>query len=161
MLPVIQTLTNRLDQENIRYCHWKSNEHVDAAVEGKTDLDVLVDRNEKVKLEQILGEVGFKYFEAIPCRRYVDIEDYLAIDQETGILVHFHLHYVLGLGEKQLKGYHLPWEELILSSRIYDNEHHIYIAEPHIEIILLMVRATLKTRTRDRLKSLLGKDYFK
>jgi thymidylate kinase len=163
MLPllVIQNLTNRLHQEDIRYCHWKSNEHVDAAVEGKTDLDVLVDRNEKVKLEQILGEVGFKYFEAIPCRRYVDIEDYLAIDQETGILVHFHLHYVLGLGEKQLKGYHLPWEELILSSRIYDDEHHIYIAEPHIEIILLMVRATLKTRTRDRLKSLLGSDYFK
>jgi len=40
MLPllVIQDLTDRLHRENIRYCHWKSNEHVDAAVQGKTDL---------------------------------------------------------------------------------------------------------------------------
>ncbi|HEY9622357.1 MAG TPA: hypothetical protein V6C78_18510 [Crinalium sp.] len=160
-LSVIQHLTQRLHQENIRYCHWKSNEHVDAAVEGKTDLDVLVDRNKKAELQQVLSEVGFKYFEAIPCRKYVDIEDYLALDRETGTLVHFHLHYVLELGEKQLKGYHLPWEELLLSTRLYDYEHEIYVANPNIEILLLMVRATLKVRLRDRLKRLTGHNYFK
>lgn len=160
-LQVVNQLTQRLEQENIRYCHWKSNEHVDAAVEGKTDLDILVDKAKQEKLEGVLPEIGFKYFEAIPCRRYRDIEDYLAIDQETGTLVHFHLHYQLELGEKQLKGYHLPWEKLILSSRIYDREHQIYIAEPNIEIILLIVRAALKVRNRDRLKSLFGYDCFK
>lgn len=102
-LQVVQILNNYLDQKNIRYCHWKSNEHVDAAVEGKTDLDVLVDENEKENLKQVLSEVGFKYFEAIPCRRYVDIDDYLAIDRETGILVHLHLHYRLELGKSILK----------------------------------------------------------
>jgi energy-coupling factor transporter ATP-binding protein EcfA2 len=160
-LCVVQHLANRLQQENICYCHWKSNEHLDAAVQGKTDLDVLVDRTEKTKLKQVLSEVGFKYFEAIPCRKYVDIDDYLAIDSETGTLVHLHLHYVLELGEKQLKGYDIPWDKLLLSSRIYNDEHHFYTAEPHIETILLIVRATLKTRTRDRLKSILGHDYFK
>ncbi|BAY88040.1 MULTISPECIES: hypothetical protein [unclassified Tolypothrix] len=160
-LQVVQILNNYLDQKNIRYCHWKSNEHVDAAVEGKTDLDVLVDENEKENLKQVLSEVGFKYFEAIPCRRYVDIDDYLAIDRETGILVHLHLHYRLELGEKHLKGYRLPWEELLLSTRIYDNENQIYIAEPNIETIILIVRAVLKVRTRDSFKAMLGKDYFK
>lgn len=160
-LLIVQQLTDRLHDAEIRYCHWKSNEHVDAAVLGKTDLDVLVDHTQKTPLRQILKEVGFKYFEAIPCRRYVDIDDYLAIDAATGTLVHLHLHYTLELGEKQLKGYHLPWEELILSSRLYDSEHHIYISEPNIEILLLIVRAALKVRTRDRLKTLLKHDYFK
>ena len=160
-LQIVNKLTEQLELENICYCHWKSNEHVDAAVQGKTDLDVLVDKAKKEQLEQVLPEIGFKYFEAIPCRRYRDIEDYLAIDEKTGALVHLHLHYQLELGEKQLKGYHLPWEELILSSRIYDREHKIYIAEPNIEIILLIVRAALKVRNRDRLKSWLGYDYFK
>lgn len=160
-LQIVNKLTKRLERENICYCHWKSNEHVDAAVEGKTDLDVLVDCAKQEQLERVLPEIGFKYFEAIPSRRYRDIEDYLAIDEETGTLVHLHLHYQLELGEKQLKGYHLPWEELILSSRIYDRQHQIYIAEPNIEIILLIVRAALKVRNRDRAKSLFGYDYFK
>lgn len=160
-LCVVQILANRLHQENIHYCHWKSNEHLDAAVQGKTDLDVLVDFTKKASLKRVLSEIGFKYFEAIPCRKYVDIDDYLAIDIETGTLVHLHLHYVLELGEKQLKGYDLPWAELLLSSRIYSDDYHFYTAEPHIETILLILRAALKVRTRDRLKSLVGYDYFK
>lgn len=160
-LLIVQTLTRLFQQAEIRYCHWKSNEHVDAAVEGKTDLDVLVDRSAKSRLPTLLSEIGFKYFEAIACRRYVDIDDYLAIDEDTGQLVHLHLHYTLELGEKQLKGYDVPWEELILSTRIYDQQHQIYTAEPNIEIILLMVRAALKVRSRDRIKHTLGKSYFK
>jgi len=159
-LQIVQTLDRILQQENIRYCHWKSNEHVDAAVEGKTDLDVLVDETEKEHLSRVLTQIGFKYFEAIPCRRYVDIDDYLVVDAETGALVHLHLHYRLELGEKHLKGYHLPWEDLILTSRLYDTPHNVYIAEPNIEMILLIVRVVLKVRMRDRLNALLGHDYF-
>lgn len=159
-LQIVSQLNSRLEQENIRYCHWKSNEHVDAAVEGKTDLDVLADRAEKVKLKQVLGEIGFKQFISVPFLQYIEIEDYVAMDEATGILVHLHLHYQLELGEKNLKGYHCPWEELLLSTRIYDQEHQIYIAEPNIEIIILVVRAALKVRNRDRLKSLVGADYF-
>lgn len=159
-LQIVSQLNSRLEQENIRYCHWKSNEHVDAAVEGKTDLDVLADRAEKVKLKQVLGEIGFKQFISVPFLQYIEIEDYVAMDEATGILVHLHLHYQLELGEKNLKGYHCPWEELLLSTRIYDQEHQIYIAEPNIELIILVVRAALKVRNRDRLKSLVGSDYF-
>ena len=159
-LKIVSQLNNCLDRENIRYCHWKSNEHVDAAVEGKTDLDVLADRAKKVKLKQVLGEIGFKQFISVPFLQYTEIEDYVAMDEDTGILVHLHLHYQLELGEKNLKGYHCPWEELLLSTRIYDREHQIYIAEPNIEIIILVVRAALKVRNRDRAKSLFGADYF-
>jgi thymidylate kinase len=159
-LEIVQKLTRRLDREKIRYCHWKSNEHVDAAVRGQTDLDVLADRAERVKLKQVLGEVGFKQFASVSALKYIDIEDYIAMDEETGTLVHFHLHYQLELGERYLKGYHLPWEELMLSTRIYDREYQIYVADPNLETILLVVRAGLKVRNRDRLTHFLGKNYF-
>lgn len=159
-LKIVSQLNNCLERENIRYCHWKSNEHVDAAVEGKTDLDVLADGAKKAKLKQALDEIGFKQFRSVSFLQYTEIEDYVAMDEATGILVHLHLHYQLELGEKNLKGYHCPWEELLLSTRIYDREHQIYVAEPNIEIIILLVRAALKVRNRDRLKSLVGADYF-
>ena len=91
-LQIVSKLNHRLEQENIRYCHWKSNEHVDAAVEGKTDLDVLADRAKKVKLKQVLGEIGFKQFVSVPFLQYVEIEDYVAMDENTGILVHLHFY---------------------------------------------------------------------
>ncbi|MEM8830719.1 MAG: hypothetical protein AAGE96_15365 [Cyanobacteria bacterium P01_G01_bin.19] len=159
-LKIVSQLNSCLEQENIRYCHWKSNEHVDAAVEGKTDLDVLADQAAKERLKQVLGEIGYKQFISVPFLQYTEIEDYVAMDEDTGTLVHLHLHYQLELGEKNLKGYHCPWEELLLSTRIYDQEHQIYIAEPNIEIIILLVRAALKVRNRDRAKSLVGADYF-
>ncbi len=157
-LQVIQKLNYLLEQKSIRYCHWKGNANVGASVEGRTSLDILVDENEKVHLQQILSAVGFKYFAAIPGRRYVDIDDYLAVDAETGILVYLHLYYRLELQEELWQSYRLPWEELLLSSRSYSDEHHIYVAEPHMATIILVVRAAVKVRTRDRLNNLVVKD---
>ncbi|MGB2923919.1 MAG: hypothetical protein WBB82_01300 [Limnothrix sp.] len=159
-LKIVNELNETLALQNIGYCHWKSNEHVDAAVQGKTDLDVLVDKAKQTELEAVLKTLDFKHFEAVPYRRYLNIEDYVTIDKETGVLVHLHLHYQLDLGEKQIKGYHFPWESLLLSSRIYDDEHQIYISEPNIEIILLIVRVTLKVRNRDHIQRFLGHNYF-
>jgi thymidylate kinase len=88
---------------------------------------------------------------APPARSYVGIEDYLAMDRATGKLVHLHLHYRLVVGEKFLKGYRLPWEERLLSTRRLDPETGIYVAAPELELIVLLVRAALKHRRRDAL----------
>ena len=32
-----------LADKDVRYVHWKSNEHLDAALRGETDLDLLID----------------------------------------------------------------------------------------------------------------------
>ena len=42
-LTTVARLAERLHGAGIRYCHWKSNEHLDASVAGLTDLDVLVE----------------------------------------------------------------------------------------------------------------------
>jgi thymidylate kinase len=143
----------RLTEEGVRYCHWKSNEHLDAALTGDTDLDLLVDHAAATTTVAVLGELGFKRFNAPPEISYVGVEDYLGLDHATGRLAHVHLHYRLVLGEKYLKGYRLPWEELLLSTRRLDPEWNTYVTDPNLELVLLVVRAAIKLRRRDRLTS--------
>ncbi|NIX78089.1 hypothetical protein [Microvirga terricola] len=151
-LPIVQNLFTRLHKADLAYCHWKSNEHLGAAVEGLTDLDVLVDQRRASDLQRILAESGFRRFAAPPLRAYPAVEDYLGFDDGTGHLVHLHLHYQLTLGQRHLKGYRVPWEHQVLARRILDPQYGIYVADPATELVLLLVRAALKQRIRDRLR---------
>ena len=160
-LKVIYDFINRLHAEHICYCHWKSNEHLTAAMDGDTDLDILVDRDKSSALRVILNEMGFKRFSGVPCRVYPGIEDYLSIDDDTGKLVHLHLHYQLTLGEKYLKGYCLPWTKIILSTRKFNEHQNIYVADPVYEMILFLIRLALKIRLRDRLKKKFRMPYLR
>jgi PST family polysaccharide transporter len=152
-LRVVRGLLARLHEADLAYCHWKSNEHLAAALDGLTDLDILVDRRRTADLQQILATCGFRRFAAPPLRAYPAVEDYLGFDHDSGRLVHLHLHYQLTLGQRHLKGYRLPWETRLLSTRILDPDHHAYVAGPAIELVLLLVRAALKLRARDRLRA--------
>ena len=149
---IIHELFSSFHNANIPYCHWKSNEHLSRSLIGLTDLDVLVDRQYNKTLYEILTQTGFKLFDAVPMRRYIGVDDYLAFDEDTGRLVHLHLHYQLVLGEMFLKSYRLPWEALLLTSRTWDPVHNTYVADPNVEMLLLIVRAALKLRLRDVLR---------
>ncbi|HEY7685126.1 MAG TPA: hypothetical protein VH833_03355 [Gemmatimonadales bacterium] len=159
-LGVLRRMFERFHADGIRYCHWKSNQHLQASMVGKTDVDILVDRRAIVPLTKILGETNFKRFVVKPGRGYPGIEDYVGFDTASGTLTHLHVHYQLTLGEKFLKGHRLPWEELFLSSRIRDTEHDIYIAEPNLELVVLIVRAVMKLRARDAVMETFGKPYI-
>jgi hypothetical protein len=159
-LQVLRTLFERLHEAGVRYCHWKSNEHLGPSMVGKTDVDILVDRRAIIPLTRILGESNFKRFVVKPGRGYPGIEDYVGFDAASGTLTHLHVHYQLTLGEKFLKGHRLPWEEQFLSSRILDERHGIYVADPHLELLVLVVRAVMKLRARDLLLEALGRPYL-
>jgi thymidylate kinase len=152
-LDLVSRLIRRLAQEQVRYCHWKSNEHLGAALAGATDLDLLVDHEAAALVTQLLVEVGFKRFTAPSEITYVGVEDYLGLDEETGRLAHVHLHYRLVLGEKFLKGYRLPWEDTLLASRRVDSASGMYVCDPSLELLLLLLRAAIKLRRRDRLSA--------
>lgn len=160
-LDVVTTLFGEMERLNIAYCHWKSNEHLREGLLGITDLDVLVERGKSSELNRALFGAGFKLFYAMATHGYPAVEDYLAVDSSTGKMVHLHLHYQLICGEPHLKGYRLPWEHHVLSSRKYDEIEKVYVVEPHMEMLLLIVRSTMKFRTRDRILNYLGKPYFR
>lgn len=162
--PALGLLTNllaRLHAEAIRYCHWKSSEHLDASLLGTTDLDVLVHREDAPRLAVVLAESDFKPFRKLSGHDYPGIEDYLGCDGDTATLSHFHVHYQLTLGEKFLKGYQLPWVDAALASRVWDAEHGLYVIDPHLETVLLVVRAALKLRARDFLLAAAGYRYMR
>ncbi|MEO7136752.1 MAG: hypothetical protein ABI037_03460 [Gemmatimonadales bacterium] len=148
-LGVVAELTRRLHEAGVSYCHWKSNEHLHAAVQGETDLDLLVDRQAALHVGRVLAEAGCKRMAPVPARAYVGIEDYLALDHATGRLIHLHLHYRLIIGERFLKGYRLPWEERMLARRQLDRDTGMYVSAPEMELLVLVVRAALKLRRRE------------
>ena len=154
---VVRALLDDLHAADLRYCHWKSNEHLDAAVMGTTDLDILFETRRTDDLNAILARHGYRRFQAHALTAYPAIEDYLAVDPDAGTLVHLHAHFRLTLGEKYLKGYRLPWETAILADRRFDAGAGAWAASPEMELLLLIVRDALKWRLRSGAKALLGR----
>ncbi|MBD5095967.1 MAG: hypothetical protein HDT40_03000 [Lachnospiraceae bacterium] len=159
MLKSIQLMLDNFEENNIEYCHWKSNEHIEDALRGDTDLDILFNPAQRTILEYTLCKSGLKRFRAMPLMQYNAIEDYIGFDKETAKIWHLHLHYRLSIGEKHLKGYTVPWTEYILSRRLLvdTTEGKIYCSSADDEFFLILVRMALKLRWRDYWKKI-GKD---
>lgn len=151
ILDIIKNLFHDLKEENIRYCHWKSNEHLEKALSGDTDLDILMDRKDYFKIMKVLAERNFKRFNIPKLREYIAVEDYLGFDYETGKIIHLHLHWQLTYGKKHIKENRFPWESLILEKRVYLEEYNTYIIDFSVEAIIFALRMAVKVRKRDYL----------
>lgn len=139
--------------KKIVYIHWKSNEHLEAGLNGLTDLDILINRTDRDSGLNILRSVGFIPFRSQFGSRYPDVEDWIGLDDITGKLVHVHLHFRLLTGHRGLKEYDLPWTELALSSRIKDQETGVYTMNPNLEILTLYTRIGLKATYIQQIKA--------
>lgn len=153
-LALIVDLFRAVNEQGIRYCHWKSNCNLDRSVRGLTDLDLLLDRTHSLRFREILCRHDFKPVRSSSPRQYPAIEDWLGFDRSSGRLVHLHVHYQLILGEQFVKNYHLPLEQSLLNcSHSYCG---IRLPSPELETILLVTRALLKYRDRDVVKDILS-----
>lgn len=150
-LSIVRSLLNELN-DNIKYCHWKSNQHFSDALIGIDDLDILIDRSQYGQLIEILQRLKFKHFYTPAPRAYVGVEDFLGFDFDTGKIIHLHLHNQLVVGEKHLKGFHLPIEKHVLSKRRWDEETRAYLSSYFDELLLLILRLGMKNRKRDLIK---------
>lgn len=153
-LALIVSLFQTLNEREIKYCHWKSNCNLEKSMGGLTDLDLLVDRNHSLRFRELLCQHDFKPVLSHPLRQYPAIEDYLGFDRDSGRLVHLHVHYQLILGEQFVKNYHLPLERSFLECT--DICLGVKVPAPELEIIVLVVRALLKYRDRDFVRSILS-----
>jgi hypothetical protein len=153
-LPRVVDLFQSLTEQRIGYCHWKSNWHLERSLRGLADLDLLVERGDSSRFRELLCQHDFKLALSPPLKQYPAMEDYLGYDRESGLLVHLHVHYQLILGERSVKNYRLPLEQSFLES----NHTHagVHIPSPELETIVLTIRALLKYRARQFLKSILS-----
>jgi len=138
----------RLDDRGVAYCHWKSNDHLDAALSADTDLDVLVDPAGIDDVYAVFAELACRRGRVANARNDVGLEDFLGVDEESGRMVHFHVHYRIPGGERHNKRFRLPWERTVLETRVRD-ESGVWVTAPDVEVVLLLTRYALKLRGRD------------
>lgn len=145
MASPVERLVSSLSRGDIPWCHWKSNRHLDAALRGRTDLDLLFPEDRRKDVESALAEAGARRFQPVSFRDYPGIEDYLAVDPSGPILVHFHVHFRLLVGERNIKAHSLPWEAEVLASRVPSAPGSpIFVSSPEMELLLLIVRICVK-----------------
>lgn len=157
MLEISKKLFDDYNNKGVLYCHWKSNEHLMEGLDGETDLDILVSKDSKTLSDKCLSENGFvkaiTQFGSI----YPNVEEWIGYDEGAGKLIHIHLHYELVTGQKHQKEYVLPWGELMLSRRIFDEKTGVYTADPVLELVVLKVRIILKMSIKRRILLFFGK----
>ena len=86
-LTVLRDVLEQLEQRNISYCHWKSNYHLEYALTGVEDVDVLVASADFPPFVQILLAHGFKQADSVSNRMQPGVFHFLGIDGETGTLI--------------------------------------------------------------------------
>lgn len=140
---LLNRLFSQFHDEGILYCHWKSTEHLAATFQGKTDVDILVSLENRSNCESILVRNGFKRFETNFFRMYPGIYDYLGYDEQYGF-IHFHLHYMLNVGDRWVKASNIPNVDDILNRRVWCDNYSTYLVNPIDELRLLDLRMLLK-----------------
>ncbi len=150
--PISRVLLAVLDdfqQTNISYCFWKSSRNVYSVLTGESDLDLLIARKDQHRCETVLLKRGLKLFPSAPHREDPAVLSFLGHDDLIGRLVHIHLHFRLVSGERLLKNYRLPWEDVILARSIQHPAFPIRILDSASEAFLLIVRSCLELRRQD------------
>lgn len=145
-LALVADVFGSLGDAGIVCVHWKSNEHLAAALGGDTDLDLLVEEGDRGRFTTIVDELGFLPMLPPRARSIPGIESYLGMDPATGKLVHLDVHFRVILGEQLLKNHHLPVERWLLADTA--EQEGVAVPRPERELVLLYVRCVLKTRAR-------------
>lgn len=150
-LACVVDLLAELEQRGVRYVHWKSNEHLEEALRGETDLDLLVHREDQSEFESTVREYGFVPMSLPRARRFPGRSGFLGFDWTTGSLAQLDVHHALVLGEQLVKNHHLPIEEWLLT----DTTHLLGVQIPSAarESIVFYLRVCFKSTLRQRLSA--------
>ncbi|MEE9363140.1 MAG: hypothetical protein V3U92_11135 [Cellulophaga sp.] len=156
MLSLTKKLLSNLHQNNIRYCHWKSNAHISRSLVGEGDLDVLISQENEKEFYKTIIDLDFKRLVEKPGKAYPGIEHWLGYSKKEGKLVHLHAHFRLVYGEKFIKGFRAINEETLLNRRILEKD--IYMMSKSDELVFLFIRTIVKIDIVWLIKKILGKE---
>jgi len=145
VLATVSSLVERLNDAGIRYCHWKSNWNLSETLAGKTDVDLLVHRQDAAPYRRILQDLGFRSAVEHGSAPFPSVEHHHALDEASGALVHVHSYYRVISGGSLAKNYHLPLEEMLLHD--VAREGRIAVPTRGAEVIVFVLRMSLKHTT--------------
>lgn len=128
----------------VRFVHWKSNGHLAKGLAGRTDIDMYADPLQRDTVRATLREQGCLEMVSQPWGRYPDVEDWLAMDEETGRFLHIHLHFALVTGLRRIKHLRLPWGEALLTNSETTLDPVWPTPTAEMELMILIVRMWAK-----------------
>lgn len=144
-LEKIRAILSQMESQAVAYCHWKSNYHIDYALSGKEDLDILVDSQDFSRFMAILLKEEFKLAESITSSQQPGVFHFLGHDESTGKLINVHAYTRILTGDHFLKSYALPLEKLLLSD--CRSVSGIQLPAKSTELIVFVLRNMLKHTT--------------
>lgn len=139
-LAIVDSLFRGFNASGINYSHWRNSENIKLALNGDRELDVFFDEDQKQSVIEILKKNNFHLFEHAWYRRFKGKEDYIGFDKESGKIVHIYAHFNLYKRTGSVKKYHLPWKDLILEHRVFNDRLNMYVSIPEIDYLLLVIR---------------------
>lgn len=128
----------------INYCHWKSIDRLDEVFDGKTDVDILIYRNQMTQFHKILADFGAINIKPRLWMTYPSMDDFLLYDPKDGCFYHLHVHYRLIMGKKNAKEYILPLEDLYLNTKVFNKSYNTFTVKPELDLIMLVLRYSVK-----------------
>jgi len=151
-----------LNKDKFQYYHWKSTAFLSRSFKSDADFDLLIATSEAERFQLCMKKLGVKSRCSTANKIYPGMEDYLGFDTASGKMFHLHVHFKLVIGKKNQKNYHLPFEDMVLNSSIYDNKYSIKIIQPELELMLLIIRSILKVDFKIKMARdlILGKGIF-
>lgn len=132
------------NDNNVKYCHWKSTDHLEATFLAQTDIDVLIHREYAQKAIEIALDLGFVNLKSSHFRGYPSVTDFVRYDETLNRWVHLHFHVQLICGDRWVKAYHLPFEEIVLKNRVKHPNYDLWIISPQYELLILIYRMNAK-----------------
>jgi hypothetical protein len=154
-LDLIAKLCQALEEEDIAYCHWKSNNALERSASGDNDLDLLVSRADVSRFTELLHRLRFKQAKAPAEKQMASVFNYYGYDEQADQWVHVHAHYQLIMGHDMTKNFRLAIEEPYLESAVWDGLFRVPAVE--FEFIVFVIRMVLKHLTWDAIVSREGK----
>jgi len=127
---MITNLFTTLNSAGIRYCVWKSTNHLDAGLRGETDIDLVVHKNDYTEFCIIACENGFKVAE-----KALDPPEIRHWYNAEGHHLHVYLKLLTGVGKGWEIMNHFPYvrclhkiqKEIMVSLHPLDKGHKIPI----------------------------------
>ena len=143
-----------LAARGVSYCQWKGHGKRERWERGRGDIDLLVDRASWADFAEILGAHGFKLALPPAGREAAGIVHFFGLDERRGELIHIHAYQRLVIGSPWRTHYRIPLErELLASATGGGRDEAIFpIPAPELELIVLVLRLTLRHEVRDLLR---------
>ena len=145
ILGSIKALLEALNERGVRYCHWKSNWALAKSVMARTDLDLLIQVGDTQQFRAVLDELGFAPVVMADGVSRDSAEHYYSFDRASGTIVHVHAYYQIVTGESLAKNYHLPAEEMLLTTT--RTEGIVTIPTAGAELMIFVLRMAIKHTT--------------